>query len=105
MACLQKHLRCTDHFTPPVCPWSNRTVEGVSKEMKRILRAILSELSYPLKFCVSVIPIVQASLNNKQLKWLGARATVTLFTVLPAQSHLTVMKSRQGLEYHWETAQ
>lgn len=71
----------------------------VGMEMKITLRAILYEFSYPLKFWVFEMLIVQATLNNLELKWMGKRTSVPAFTGHPGQSGLKVIKLKWQPEH------
>lgn len=40
-------LKAQHHFTLPYCPWSNRSVKAVCRELLKTIRALLSEFQHP----------------------------------------------------------
>jgi len=92
---LRERLHCTHHFTLAYCPWSNGSVEVVCRELIRTMRALVSEFQIPFKQWPTVLPIIQAVLNNTLLDRLGGICPLSAFTTLPADSPLLTIKNGQ----------
>ncbi len=84
------------HFTLAYCPWSNGTVEVVNRELLRATRAILSEYQLHNSSWPSIMPVVQAALNNSLSERLGNRCPLTVFTGHPQDTPLTAITQKVG---------
>jgi transposase InsO family protein len=88
-------LMCVEHhFTVAYTPWSNGTVERLNKEIKRIIRVLLSDFRMKFMEWVELVPLVQFILNQSATKVLGDRAPVTVFTGLEPTRSLDVVFRR-----------
>lgn len=65
----------------------------VNRELKRIVKALLSEFKLPQSQWNSLIPIVQSAMNNRPRARLGNKAPIIVFTGLPRQSSLGCLKT------------
>ena len=95
---LQRKLHSNHHFTLPYSAWTNGTVEVVSRELLRSLRALTSEFQLTFRFWPEVLPIVQSVLNSTPVRRLGDKCPLTVFTGLPQDSPLTSVVYKKGEE-------
>ena len=86
MPALQKTYRTNHHFTTTYCPWFNSTVEVVTRSLLHYLKALLSKLKLMKRQWVSVLTMVQSSLNHMPASWLEMIAPFTALTQFPATS-------------------
>jgi hypothetical protein len=94
---LREKTRGLHHFTLAYCPWSNGTVERVCRELLRATRALLSEFKLPPEAWPSVLPMVQAGLNNAASVRMQGKCPKEVFLGLPPDSPLVSIKAeREG---------
>lgn len=96
MKTLRKASRGNHHFKPAYSPWANGTVERVSSELLRSLHALLFDFQLPLRCWPSVLPIAQSILNKPSLSRMERRCTLIVFTGLPQDSPLLLIKQKFG---------
>lgn len=77
---LAKTLRIPHHFTLPYCPWSNRVVERLGKELLRVLRALVSEFHMLFSEWADLLPFMQSVINQSPSSQSNGIAPVTAFT-------------------------
>lgn len=95
---IRESTKSDHHFTLAYCPWSNGTVEVVCRELLKSTRALLSEFQLSPRSWPSVIPLVQAALNNSPLPRLGNRCPLTVMTGLRQDSPLLSIKQKEVKE-------
>jgi hypothetical protein len=94
---LRDKTRGLHHFTLAYCPWSNGTVERVCRELLRAARALLSEFKLPPEAWPSVLPMVQAGINNAASVRMQGKCPKEVFLGLPPDSPLVSIKAeREG---------
>ena len=70
---------------------ANGTIEGVIREILRVLKSLLSEFHLSQEAWPGAIPLVQSALNQASIPSLGGVVPITVFTGLPAQNPLDVV--------------
>jgi hypothetical protein len=93
---LREQTRGLHHFTLAYFPWSNGTVERVCRELLRETRALLSEFKLPDEAWPSVLPLVQAGLNNAASSRVGGKCPKEVFLGLPPDSPLLSIKAHRS---------
>ncbi|OWY94671.1 hypothetical protein PHMEG_00035531, partial [Phytophthora megakarya] len=91
---LSSRLKYKQLFPPPYSPWINGTVERVNRDLLQMLRLLLMEYQLDSKEWPYLLLVVQVNLNHTQLSSLGDKASVELFTSLPASSALDAFWDR-----------
>ena len=85
---LSRQLQADHQFTVAYAPWSNGQVERVNREIKEVLTAMTTELKLSADEWPSLIPAVNAVLNNSPSSAIGGYSPITAFTGRPATSPL-----------------
>ena len=75
---IQHVLGACHHFTTARCPWANGMVEVVMRDLKRCLRALLSEWRLQPNEWPRIIKLVQMALNNAASSSLGGRTPIEM---------------------------
>lgn len=83
---LTKGLHVLHRSTIPYCPWSNGAVERLGKEVLRAARSLLSVLQLQPNAWLSVLPLIQSTINNTPSAHRLSLASATIFTARPASS-------------------
>jgi hypothetical protein len=96
MRALREQTRGRHHFTLAYCPWSNGTVKRVCRELLRVTRALMSEFKLSHGAWPSVIPLVQAGLNNAASSRMGGKCPKEVFIGLPPDPPLLSEKACRG---------
>ncbi|ETL83427.1 hypothetical protein L917_16625 [Phytophthora nicotianae] len=86
---LSRRLRTQQQFTPAYCPWINRSVERVNRDILQVIRTMILEYKIHHSDWVYLVPMVQSSINHTAVPKLGNRAPVELFTGLPCPTPLS----------------
>ena len=61
---LARLLSVKHQFTVAYCPCSNGTVERLNRELKKVLRVLLSDFKMKYSEWTNVLPMVQCTLNH-----------------------------------------
>ncbi|KAE8907529.1 hypothetical protein PF005_g17565 [Phytophthora fragariae] len=85
---LQRALGAHHHFTTAYIPWANGTVEAVNREVRKCIKAMLSERKLHVRDWTALLPVVQSALNGMPADRLGGKSPLTAFTALPGGAQL-----------------
>ncbi|OWZ03396.1 LOW QUALITY PROTEIN: hypothetical protein PHMEG_00024881 [Phytophthora megakarya] len=85
---LAARLKVKLNFTPVYSAWLNGTVGRLNRDVLPVFRALLMEYGLDDHEWPYLLPAVQAILNHTRVQSLAGRASVEVFTALPASSAL-----------------
>ncbi len=74
-----RRMKSQQHFTVAYSPWTNGTVERVNRDIKQVLRIMLSEYKLDEKAWPHLIPLIQANLNHTPVASLKGKTPAQLF--------------------------
>jgi hypothetical protein len=77
---VQKQLKAKHHVSTANCPWSNGTFESACKQIIRVFRAVLPELTMYADEWAQVVNLVQSVVNNSLSTRLNKRVPMKAFT-------------------------
>jgi transposase InsO family protein len=83
---LSRLLSVKHHFTVAYSPWSNGTVERLNRELKKLLRVLLSDFKMKFSEWKDVLPMVQTVLNHSKSERLKDHCPIEVFTGLKPKS-------------------
>jgi hypothetical protein len=93
---LNRVLSTNHHFTTPYCPWSNGTVERLNREIKKVLKVILSEFRMHKNQWPLLLGLAQYILNSTKLKRLVGHCPITVFTGLEVMKPLNAILDQEA---------
>lgn len=94
IAGLCKSLGIHHDITTPYCAFSNGSVERVNRELKRLLKVALLEMSLPGSYWPYLLPYVMNVLNSTKVRRLGGNAPRQVYMGLPATDPFTFLYHR-----------
>jgi len=86
-------LRANHHFTASYAPWSNGIVERRNRDIREIMSAIMLDNDIDDEQWPTILPVVNAVLNNTPTPTLGGHAPITVFTGHPPFNPLDIIFS------------
>ena len=78
LADFARRMKSQQHFTVTYSPWTNGTVERVNRDIKQVLRIMLSEYKLDEKAWPHLIPLIQANLNHTPVASLNGKTPAQL---------------------------
>jgi len=87
---LRVALHADHHFTAAYAPWSNGRVERVGRELREILSSFMLEGLVRDEDWPTILPVVNAAMNNAPCQKLAWYSPLTVHTGAPATSPITV---------------
>jgi len=98
-----KDAKIEQLFTTAYCAFSNGCVEAVNKQLKRLLRTLMSENRLAEEHWPHLVPMMQAMVNNRISSRLHDKAPVEIMTALPRSEVLMKVCFRDTLtRVRWE---
>jgi len=83
---LCKQLKCEQSFSVTYSPWINGSIERLNRDIVQVMRAMVLEWKVDHRDWLSLVPLVQASLNHTPVPSLANRSPLELFTGLSPPS-------------------
>ncbi|POM69893.1 Hypothetical protein PHPALM_13794 [Phytophthora palmivora] len=102
MSMLCNKMKCDQRFSVAYCPWINGSIERLNRDVLQVFRAMILEYKLDLdhRDWMSLLSVVQCSLNHTPLPSLAYKSPLELFTGLPPPSpfrHAFVTRSGQDI--------
>lgn len=97
MAKLQRLLAAEHRFTAAYAPWSNGKMERSNKEVKELMQMLLAEQRMRYNQWPTIVPVVQAVMNQTPSKLLGGYSPLEVFTGHKPTSVMDVIVQSGGV--------
>lgn len=96
---LQRALGAQHQFATAYMPCANGTVDVVSREFLRGMKALISGRGLQLSEWPRILPVIQSALNSMPADQLGGVSLVKTFTILPGDTQLrAILHPRNPIE-------
>jgi hypothetical protein len=95
---LAKYFNIEHHFTTAYCPWSNGSVERANRDLKGLLKVILTQVGCSVDDWPYVLPAVMNVMNSTSSATLGDYAPKEIFIGMPRYDPFQYIITPHGTE-------